>query len=73
MQENLSQQTIKTIYVGISVDKVVIGSFSPHRLFYVFDWKPAECSLWGRREERNMDDLVEGEEGEDRSSCSIGI
>lgn len=42
-------------------------------LFYAFDWKPSASSLWRREEERKVDDLDEGEEGEDRRGRSVGI
>lgn len=76
LQEDLG--TIKTIYVGISVDKEVTAGFSPHGLFYRSDWKQAVLTAGGgRREEEEGgnrgDDSDEGKEGEDRRSCSIGI
>lgn len=54
LQEDLG--TIKTIYVGISVDKEVTAGFSPHGLFYRSDWKQAVLTAGGgggrrRREE----------------------
>lgn len=67
-----TQRDIKTIYVGISVDNEPAGRFYPHRLFYILDLKPSECSMWGRGE-RGVDDLDEGVEGEDRRGCSCGI
>jgi len=56
--KNVSQQTIKTIYVGLSVDKEVTASFSPHRLFYTFDWKQAV--------------LARGEEGREGDRRGLG-